>query len=255
MNAGAPGFQGAPVTKGLVLVTGLASMAVSANGAHAVPIVRGLAFRSPTQLLFGLAALYHARLVERLLGPAKYGAHACLAAALTGGSAVGLAFAALAGLAAHVPPTAHFSVAGLPLTDKVFLYAAAAQLLVVGGAGVVAPAAVGAATAALLYWRPRLASLDTPPAAQAALGRLFGPVLGGKHHSRIVVPASATAPATGGMTRRGHGTAAARGRLVEPAPGAVQQLLAMGFSADRARAALRQVGGDDVQAALAILLT
>ena len=91
-------------------------------------------------------------------------------------------------------------------------------------------------------------TLQLPAAAQAALGRVLGPLMGGKHKSRVVVPASG---GEGGLAPRAGAWAAAP--LVEPSPEAVQQLISMGFDAGRARDALRQTGGD-VQAALGLLL-
>jgi hypothetical protein len=292
MFAGAcPGFQGAPVTKGLVMVVTAASLlaAAASNGgsAHAGPprALAALALGGPTQLLFGLGALYHARTIERLLGPAKYGAQVALAAGISaclrlvvgglaslvwrakggGGGhsgsssggvlAQGILFAALVALVADVPPTAHFTLLGVPLTDRAFTYAAAAQLVWAGGQGAAWAAAAGV-VAGLTLRGEALAALETPPVVQAALGRLFGAALGSKHRSRVVVPAAAAGAGFGAAApqRRAGGPGGGGGARApaEPSPAAVQQLVAMGFPADRARAALRD-SGNDMQAALAIL--
>jgi len=283
MFAGAaPGFSGAPVTKGLLALIAAASLiaAAGANGGHAPPAaVAALALGGPVSCVFGLGALYHARTIERLLGPAKYGCQVALSAAISGclraaggglaalvwrskaggsgggagaGGAAGplahaILFAVLVALAADVPPTAHFSLAGVPLTDRAFTYAAAAQLMWAGGRAVVGAAAAGVA-AGLALRDPRLAALEAPPAVQVALGRLCG-VLGGTHRSVVVVPAGGGVG--GGATPAPPRRVAAR-VPVQPSPAAVQQLVAMGFAADRARAALRD-SGNDVQAALAAL--
>jgi hypothetical protein len=84
MSSTPAGFAHAPVTKGLLLASGAASLIQHAvKTAHAQTraplLLRGLgatlAFHSPPQLLFGCLLLYQFRIIERQLGSSKYGAY------------------------------------------------------------------------------------------------------------------------------------------------------------------------------------
>ena len=150
MNGGAGGFGGAPVTKGLLAAVGSASLlhAVRGGGAPTGLLGHTLAFASAGELIFGAALLYHGRLLERRAGSNAYGSAAALATAVGGTVAavvgrlvrarpasgpLALLFANLASFAVDVPPLT--PLANGRASDKAFIYAAAAQLALLGGRG------------------------------------------------------------------------------------------------------------------------
>lgn len=77
--SGTPGgFAHAPVTKGLLLASAGATLAMRALSASHAPraapaLLRALAFRAPSEALFACLLLYHFRVLERQRGSAKYG--------------------------------------------------------------------------------------------------------------------------------------------------------------------------------------
>lgn len=89
-----------------------------------------------------------------------------------------------------------------------------------------------------------LVSSNPAQGGPAGAGGLYGPAAGGGGINRP--PAGRAAAAAAGGTGGG-------GRAVEPSPGAVSTLVAMGFSRQQAVAALQQAG-NDVQAAIALLV-
>lgn len=86
-----------------------------------------------------------------------------------------------------------------------------------------------------------LVSSNPAQGGPAGAGGLYGPAAGGGGVNRPHAGRAAAAGGTGG------------GRAVEPSPGAVSSLVAMGFSRQQAVAALQQAG-NDVQAAIALLV-
>ncbi|PRW34075.1 Ubiquitin-associated (UBA) isoform 1 [Chlorella sorokiniana] len=299
MNAGPPGFRGAPITKGLLLGTLGSSVLVQAKMARrrAPLLVRALthvlAFRAPGELLFGAALLYFYRLFERQWGSAKYGSFLTVACGLAyaleaaaeaalearwgagaGAAAAGPFPLIFANLAANfvllVPPMHHFTVFGLKMTDKAFIYLASIQLLlsspprsvIAGGAGLLAGALYRLNVLGMQRFRLPAAVTDF---ISSTLGRvLTGP---GPVQQVFVTPTAAQQqqqqqrqqqqglgggyPQHGG--RPGGGAAAAAPRAVNPSPEAVQQLVQMGFDENAAAQALRQAG-NNVEAALQFLL-
>jgi uncharacterized membrane protein YgcG len=182
MNAGPGGFADAPVTKAIVLASAAASIlanagrggsgtsAAAAAALDALPgPLRPLAFASTGEMLTGLAMLYSGRLIERQSGSSQYGAYAAVVAgaaallqaalsAAVGGAPsppsslpLAFAFAGLVPFAADVPPQAHFSFLGIPCTDKVFGYLAAAHAIWAAGARRGLLAAAAGLAAGLLY--------------------------------------------------------------------------------------------------------
>ncbi|KAL4436662.1 hypothetical protein ABPG75_003801 [Micractinium tetrahymenae] len=295
MNAGPSGFRGAPVTKGLLLATVSTSVILQATktARRRPPLLVSLfthafAFRNPGELLFGASLLYFYRLFERQWGSAKYGsfvATTCgLAYALEAAAGAALALPAAQGpfpllfanLAANfvllVPPTHRFTVFGLKMTDKAFIYLASIQMLfaappataLAGGCGLLA---------GLLYRLNFLGlqRLRLPAAVVDLFSSTVGRVLAAPAQPQQVfvtptpaqLQAQQAAAAAGGgfapyagrpgqaVQRGGGGGAAAA--AVEPSPEAVQQLVAMGFDEQQARGALQQTG-NNVEAALQYLL-
>lgn len=288
MNAGPSGFRGAPVTKGLLLATVSTSVILQASKARRRPpllislFTRAFAFRNPGELLFGASLLYFYRLFERQWGSAKYGsfvATACgLAYALEAAVGAALALPAAQGpfplifanLAANfvvlVPPLHRFTVFGLKLTDKAFIYLASIQLLFSAPPATVLAGGCGL-LAGLLYRLNflRVQRLRLPAAVVELFSSTFGRVLAGPGQPQQVFVTPAAAQAQQAAAAAGGGFAPYAGRqgqavqrsgggaAVEPSPEAVQQLVAMGFDEQQARGALRQTG-NSVEAALQYLL-
>jgi hypothetical protein len=279
MNVGPAGFAGAPLSKALVAATVACSVAVqtaarSAAAPRAPPLLaralrRALAFRSPGELLFGALLAYAFRTLERQLGTGRYAAFALAmsavsrgleaaaaavlrrpaAAAAASAAASGpyaLVFAAMALYALEAPPLHAFSLAGLPVSDKIFVYVCGAQLALAGGAAGAAAAAAGAA-AGVLY---RLNAFGArqwrlPRAVEAAAAATVG---------RLLAGAPAAAPPRG-AARAARPAAAPPPPppLPEADPGAVAQLVDMGFDAAQASDALRRAH-NNVEQALPLLL-
>lgn len=140
MNAGAGGFAGAPVTK--FILAGSISSSVILQAAHGFQrrpspylhfLTQSLVFRHPGELACGTLLLYYFRLLERQRGSAKHGAcvastlaisyalqsvvSAVLSTALPSGP-YGLIFANFVPFTLSIPPAQHFTLFGLPMTDK-----------------------------------------------------------------------------------------------------------------------------------------
>lgn len=140
MNAGAGGFAGAPITK-FILASSVSSSVIlqAAHGFHRRPspylhfLSQSFIFRHPGELACGTLLLYYFRLLERQRGSARHGA--CVASTLAisyalqsalsaGVSAAfpsgpyGLIFANFVSFTLDIPPAQHFTLFGLPMTDK-----------------------------------------------------------------------------------------------------------------------------------------
>ena len=141
MNAGAGGFAGAPVTK-FILASSLSSSVIlqAVHGFQHRPspylhfVSQFVIFRHPGDLTCGTVLLYYFRLLERQRGSAKHGA--CVASTLAISYALqsavsaalsivlpsgpyGLIFANFIPFTLDIPPAQHFTLFGIPMTDKV----------------------------------------------------------------------------------------------------------------------------------------
>lgn len=296
------------MTKGLLLGTLSSSVILQATRAarRRSPLLVSLfthafAFRNPGELLFGASLLYFYRLFERQWGSRKYASFVAVACGVAyaleaaAGAALGLPSAAgpfpllFANLAANfvllVPPTHRFTVFGLKMTDKAFIYLASIQLLFSSPPATAVAGACGLLSGLLYRLNPLgLQRLRLPTAIVDLFTTTVGRVLVGPAQPQqvFVTPtaaqmqaqqAAAAAAAMGGagaggggfqppggraaaagMAQRGVGAAAAAAAAaVHPSPEAVQQLVAMGFDEAHATAALRQTG-NNVEAALQYLL-
>ncbi|KAI3426075.1 hypothetical protein D9Q98_008043 [Chlorella vulgaris] len=306
MNAGPGGFRGAPVTKGLLLGTLSTSIIIQASKAvrRRPPLLVSLfthafAFRNPGELLFGASLLYFYRIFERQWGSAKYGSFVattcCVAYALEAAASSGLGWRSASGpfplvfanllsnFVLLVPPMHQFTVFGIKMTDKSFIYLASIQLLLSAAPGSLV--AGGAGLLAGLLYRLNflgLQRLRLPTAVVDFVTNTVGRLLTGPAPAQqvFVTPTAAQLQqqqqalhqqqmqAAGGMggefqqlggrqqgaaSRGGGGGGAAAARVVEPSPEAVQQLVAMGFDEAAAMQALRQAN-NNVEAALQYLL-
>lgn len=142
MNSQAAGFAHAPVTKGMLLACGAASLFYQATS---LSLRRGrtseaqvaLLFTSPSELVFGSLLMYYLRVLERTNGSAKFGSLASVLAALSGllqlglrrlvalptppSVPMGLLYGLMVQFAVDVPVTAHSTMLNMHFTDKVRL--------------------------------------------------------------------------------------------------------------------------------------
>ncbi|KAL3161067.1 hypothetical protein ABBQ38_009450 [Trebouxia sp. C0009 RCD-2024] len=275
MNAGAGGFAGAPVTK-FILASSISSSVIlqAAHGFQRRPspylhfLSQSFIFRHPGELACGTLLLYYFRLLERQRGSAKHGAcvastlaisyglQSALAAAFSvvlPSGPYGLIFANFVPFALDIPPAQRFTLLGLPMTDKAFVYLAGLQLLansslhsaLAGGCGLVAGLAYH-------YNFLGIKRLKVPRRVQRWCSWAFGGLLGSTQPRRQVLPPPQAPSAAGGAGPL-HPRQASAPALPEASPDAVQQLVAMGFDAARAAAALQQ-SHNDIQTALTFLL-
>ncbi len=207
------------------------------------------------------------------MGTAKYGAYSLFVAAAGFAAQAALAaaarpaapgpypllFANMVAFFLEVPPLQRFSVAGITLSDKVFCYLAAGQLLLSSGQRSLA-AGLSGLLAGLAYHSGVLGlqRLRLPRAVEDLVAATVGRALGGtpQRQQIFVTPAARHAGQAAVGPGPGRGGAAARGVQAppaEPSPEAVQQLIEMGFDAEAARQALR-AAGNNVELALQALL-
>lgn len=282
MNAGPAGFRGAPLSKALVIASVSTSIIVQAAAktarrrslAFVDAFAHAVSFKHPGELLFGALLTYYFRVLERQMGTGKYGAYAlitfvlgmamqgALATFVNRPSASGLyplLFANMVAFFLEIPSLQRFSVFGISLSDKAFIYVAALQLLLSNGQRSVAAGLAGT-VAGVLYHTGFLGlqKLKLPRFIEELFSLTVGRALGGplQRGQIFVTPAP---PQYIGQDERGaggSGTLPARPPTMpplEPSPDAVQQLVDMGFEAERARQALRQAN-NNVEVALQSLL-
>eukprot|EP00887_Chlorella_sp_A99_P007533 scaffold2.g7533.t1 len=274
----ASGFRGAPITKGLFLagVSSSVILQAASTSRHArrIPLLVSafthvFAFRqAPSELIFGSALLYYCRTFERLQGSTKFGSFVAITCALAyaleaaiaaaGGPVAAsgltpLVFALLPACWLDVPPLHSFSFFGRRMTDKVFIYLAAFQLLLSGHRRSLAAGVCGA-VAGLLYRINAfgVARLRLPAVLVSLFSSSLGRVLT-MPADRQQVFLSAPPPQQSGAVPSGRQPREPRPPAVQPAPEAVEQLVAMGFEPGAARRALQEAG-NNVELALQHLL-
>ena len=252
-------------------------------------------FATPGEALFGVYLLYHFRVFERQRGSRRYGvfvtsvltlATAAQAALIPLARALGhrwtrepfasgphaLVWAHLVPYALDVPSTNHFVIFGVRMSDKVFVYLAAAQLAMSRGASAWIPSACGLLASAAFHaglfglrrWDPPRWMVEL---AQRTVGRLLD-ASGGARRGPIVRTAPARnagdgfgrAPTRERERERGFGNAlgGGPGGFYEPPSGpataeAVETLRSMGFDEGEARRALA-MGNNNLEIATNILL-
>jgi len=238
--------------------------------------IHAVAFKHPGELLFGALLTYYFRLLERQMGISKYSAYALISYVIgyafeAGFSATAahrtcasglypLIFANMVAFFLEVPSLQRFSVTGFSLSDKIFIYLAAMQLLISNAQQSAVSAAAGV-VAGVVYHSGFLGlrNLKFPKIVEdlflTPLGRIFGAT---QPQQIFITPAAATpgAGGAGGGFGVGSGLIPTRPRampLIEPSEEAVQQLVDMGFEAERARQALR-AANNIVEVALQSLL-
>ncbi|KAG0610681.1 hypothetical protein M758_7G083600 [Ceratodon purpureus] len=292
MNAGPSGFHNAPVTKGIVLACGLASVLVGTQGgARAISlsyqkVVQNLqiwrllsspcVFSSTPELLFGLYLVYFFRVFERQIGSNKYLLFVlfsttittilevvALAAirdptVLTGISLspgpYGFIFASFVPFFFDIPVSTRFKVLGARFSDKSFVYLAGLQLLLSSWKRSLIPGVCGL-LAGFLYKSNILGikKLKFPETLASAAGRIFAPVISG-----VSTPPS-TARGARDSVQNGFGRpfehrfAATAPPLTPPPEENVATLVAMGFDRSDALQALA-VARNDITTATNLLL-
>jgi len=162
LHSGPSGFQNAPISKGLLVLTGFFSIGASVMRLHNQLdfadlnsiiysyqpwrlITSHLFFSSPGELLFGLILIYFFRLFERQMGSAKFGGYLTViftlstmvqiasyvlipSARFTSGP-YAFIFACFILYYSEIPSTYRFRIAGISATDKLFTYILGLQLL------------------------------------------------------------------------------------------------------------------------------
>ncbi|CAD7699146.1 unnamed protein product [Ostreobium quekettii] len=269
--------------KGVVLTTvgsSLLCQAVARGSSmpHTLrPLARAFAFGNMGELIFGVGLLYYFRLLERLAGTGKFGGFAFTTGALSYGLQLGLQaayrlrrgmptgpygliFASFVPFILDVPPTSRFTVCGLQMTDKAFVYLAGIQLILSSGVGSTMAAVCGL-MAGLTYranlfgmkqfrfprWLSRFFS--------ATLGRLLDARGNTAPRVQIYVPRNQQQIPlnSGGHVPRQMQQPHPSPSAVEPSQEAIAQLMGMGFDQERALWAL-QAANNDVEVAINMLV-
>ncbi|KAL6778586.1 hypothetical protein ACKKBF_B15370 [Auxenochlorella protothecoides x Auxenochlorella symbiontica] len=274
------GFRGAPLTKGLLFTTVATSMLSGALSGAAgprsdlPPLLRMLSFPGAGTLCIGVGLLYCFRLLERQEGPVRslecrlascglaLGVQA--AARWATGTALvsapyALVFTDLVAYWATVPVLQDFSLLGLRLNDKAFVYAAGLQLALLQGRQSLLAAGC-ALLAGILYHANifNLQSWKAPPRMRRGLALVLSWMDGcrgtGTSQSFVAPGAPQHGDRQAPATRPGPPlTRAADVPRTEVSQEALQALQAMGFDPDRAREALER-SDNSVERALTYLL-
>ncbi|KAL1918049.1 uncharacterized protein VTP21DRAFT_3315 [Calcarisporiella thermophila] len=166
ISAGPTGFYNASVTKGILLGVGGCSLLASILNLkpmfhlQLIPhltrdhqfwrlVTSHVAFTNSGELFFGMLIIYHLRVIERQFGSVKYAAFVFVSVAMAtilevgalmiwgslNGKYIpagpyGFIYAALYQYYKLIPETYRFRLFGVPLTDKIYLYVLASQLLI-----------------------------------------------------------------------------------------------------------------------------
>ena len=203
-------------------------------------LTSNLVFTSPGEALFGMYLLYHFRVFERQRGSAKYGVFALVCAAMSTGlqAAVILPLASASAIGRHrlgreplasgphafvfahfvpyffdIPRTYHFTVCGVRLSNKVFVYLAGAQLAWSHGWRSAIPAACGLLVSAAFHSGAmgRIDRLAPPTALRRVVRATVGRALGVADQQRPLVRMRPSPNGAGGRGGAGAGGGLAGG--------------------------------------------
>lgn len=287
MNAGPSGFQNAPVTKGLVLICGVASIIAATQGRASFSslsyqaIVKKLhlwrlvtsvfVFSSTSELMFGLYLLYYFRVFERQIGSNKYSVFILFATIIStllelmilvvfkdyvsGGLApgpYGIIVSLFVPFFLDIPVSTRFQIFSVRFSDKSFVYLAGLQLLLSSWKRSFIPGFCGV-IAGLLYRMNifRIQKLKLPKSVASTASWLFAPLVSGGSStvsSRRTVPRE-TIDAPLGQQFQGNWVAPA----MAESEAAISTLVSMGFDRSSAIRALAQAR-NDINAAADLLL-
>ncbi|KAG8052695.1 hypothetical protein GUJ93_ZPchr0001g32940 [Zizania palustris] len=287
MQGGVSGFQNAPVTRAVVLASGLLSVVFSAQrrgralGLSYQGIVKnfhlwrifasGLAFQSTLELIFGLYLLYYFRVFERQIGSNKYSVFSLFTisvslvleilslvllkdtnyvSALASGP-YGIIFASFIPFFLDIPVTSRFHIFGVNFSDKSFIYLAGLQLLLSSWKRSLIPGIFGLIVGSLYRINVLgIRRMKMPHVIASFFAKFFASSSGGSSRpSRSLVGnmTSRTARAVQNQSPSGFAPAA------EPSESSIAMLVSMGFDGNAARQALVRAR-NDINAATNILL-
>ncbi|CAL4957290.1 unnamed protein product [Urochloa decumbens] len=288
MQGGVSGFQNAPVTRAVVLASGLLSVVFSAQrrartlGISYQDTITNFrlwkmfpsvfAFQSTPELMFGLYLLYYFRVFERQIGSNKYSVF-CLftitVSSLLGilslvvlkdtnyistlaSGPYGLIFASFVPFFLDIPVTSRFRIFGLNFSDKSFIYLAGLQLLLSSWKRSLIPGVFGLVAGSLYRLNVLgIRKMKIPQAISSFFARYFAPSPGSTPRpSRSLV---GNAPSQTGRVSQQNQSSAGFAPIVEPPESSVAMLVSMGFDGNDARQALMRAR-NDINVATNILL-
>ncbi|KAG8045182.1 hypothetical protein GUJ93_ZPchr0008g13966 [Zizania palustris] len=287
MQGGVSGFQNAPVTRAVVLASGLLSVVFSAQrraralGLSYQGIVKNfrlwrifasaLAFQSTPELMFGLYLLYYFRVFERQIGSNKYSVFSLFTvsvssvleilslvllkdtnyvSALASGP-YSLIFASFIPFFLDIPVTSRFRIIGVNFSDKSFIYLAGLQLLLSSWKRSLIPGICGLIAGSLYRLNVLgIRRMKMPRVISSFFARIFEPTSGGSSRPSRSLVGNMTSRTTRVVQNQPPSGFAP---VVEPSESSIAMLVSMGFDGNAARQALVRAR-NDINAATNILL-
>ncbi|CAL4976915.1 unnamed protein product [Urochloa decumbens] len=288
MQGGVSGFQNAPVTRAVVLASGLLSVVFSAQrrartlGISYQDIITDFrlwkifpsvfAFQSTPELMFGLYLLYYFRVFERQIGSNKYSVFCLFTITVSSlleilslvvlkdtnyistlaSGPYGLIFASFVPFFLDIPVTSRFRIFGLNFSDKSFIYLAGLQLLLSSWKRSLIPGVFGLVAGSLYRLNVLgIRKMKIPQAISSFFARYFASSPGSTPRpSRSLV---GNAPSQTGRVPQQNQSSAGFAPIVEPPESSVAMLVSMGFDGNDARQALMRAR-NDINVATNILL-
>uniref|UniRef100_A0A0D3EM64 UBA domain-containing protein n=1 Tax=Oryza barthii TaxID=65489 RepID=A0A0D3EM64_9ORYZ len=287
MQGGVSGFQNAPVTRAVVLASGLLFVVFSAQRrARALVLshqgivknfrlwklfASGFAFQSTPELLFGVYLLYYFRVFERQIGSNKYSVFSLFTISVSllleilslvllkdtnylstlACGPYGLIFASFIPFFLDIPVTSRFRIFGVNFSDKSFIYLAGLQLLLSSGKRSLIPGICGLIAGSLYRLNVLgIRRMKMPQVIASFFARIFAPSSGGSSRpSRSLVGNMSSRTSRAVQNNQPSGFAP----VVEPPESSIAMLVSMGFDGNAARQALMRAR-NDINTATNILL-
>ncbi|WVZ71657.1 hypothetical protein U9M48_020221 [Paspalum notatum var. saurae] len=287
MQGGVSGFQNAPVTRAVVLASGLLSVVFGAQrraralGISYQDIITNFrlwkifpsvfAFQSTPELMFGLYLMYYFRVFERQIGSNKYSVFCLFTITVSSlleilslvilkdtnyistlaSGPYGLIFASFVPFFLDIPVTSRFRVFGLNFSDKSFIYLAGLQLLLSSWKRSLIPGIFGLVAGSLYRLNVLgIRKMKIPQVISSFFARYFGPSPGSTSRpSRSIVGNTPSQTGRGVQSQSSTGFAP----IVEPPESSIAMLVSMGFDGNDARQALMRAR-NDINVATNILL-
>uniref|UniRef100_A0A0D9UZG5 UBA domain-containing protein n=1 Tax=Leersia perrieri TaxID=77586 RepID=A0A0D9UZG5_9ORYZ len=286
-GGGVSGFQNAPVTRAVVLASGLLSVVFSSQRrARALSLsyqgfvknfrlwrifASGFAFQSTPELLFGVYLLYYFRVFERQIGSNKYSVFSLFTISVSllfevlslvllkdtnylstlACGPYGLIFASFIPFFLDIPVTSRFRIFGVNFSDKSFIYLAGLQLLLSSGKRSLIPGICGLIAGSL--YRLNVLGIRRMKMLQV-IASFFARFLAPSSGSSSRPPRSLVGDMTSrtGRAVQNH-PPSGFAPVVEPPESSIAMLVSMGFDGNAARQALMRAR-NDINAATNILL-
>ncbi|XP_039847080.1 rhomboid-like protein 20 [Panicum virgatum] len=287
MQGGVSGFQNAPVTRAVVLTSGLLSVVFSAQrraralGISYQEIITNFrlwkifpsvfAFQSTPELMFGLYLLYYFRVFERQIGSNKYSVFCLFTITVSSlleilslvilkdtnyistlaSGPYGLIFSSFVPFFLDIPITSRFRIFGLNFSDKSFIYLAGLQLLLSSWKRSLIPGIFGLVAGSLYRLNVfGIRKMKILQVISSFFARYFAPSPGSTPRpSRTVVGNTPSQRGRAVQNQSSTGFAP----MVEPPESSVAMLVSMGFDGNDARQALIRAR-NDINVATNILL-